>query len=633
MQVVLKVLLHKNTTVRVILCSSLFLCLFSPTTTFAEQFETVEFEKKSASLYNEGKTLFDDYQYEKAIDKFKQVLGIDRKFGKLEDVATVLNSIGEACYEISLYETALAYYDSALVIFEETRVRSRQERTLYNIGQVYETLGDLEEAISHYKGSIEKSESIRKELHQEKLRTSYVEAHSNVYERLINLLVMLECYEEAFDYMERSRSAKLRKTLEGQEIAAYDPSLRRSLERINLLEVQKAELTEKFANKRLDEDDFIEQANELEGKLNQQLLDLKTYHTPLYEIMVPQIQTLGYIQGVIPKSTIILEYISVGDKYVVFIITKDMFLVKSIDETQEKIDSLVVTALTDMKWLVEKGQIDKHYQDLYNLLIKPVEVELDDFLHVVIIPYGILHYVPFHALRRQNESDQLGYFLEWKRISYLPSARFLVGLLEKKEQAKMELLAFANSDGTLPSAEIEVDSIREIFSQLSVYKTEKATKERLISLSGEYRILHLATHGILDPDPRFSYIVLAPPEQGNLTVREILGLSGRFKKTSLVTLSACETAVEEGPAETAGMELTTLSNAFKVAGVPSIIATLWEIADRSTALLMKEFYTGLQMGELDKLEALRQSQIYMLQHPEYAHPYYWAPFILIGDWR
>jgi CHAT domain-containing protein len=119
---------------------------------------------------------------------------------------------------------------------------------------------------------------------------------------------------------------------------------------------------------------------------------------------------------------------------------------------------------------------------------------------------------------------------------------------------------------------------------------------------------------------------------GNLTVREIFGLSGHFNQTSLVTLSACETAVEAEP-ETAGMELVTLSNAFKVAGVPTTIASLWEIADRSTSLLMENFYANLKDNKMSKLEALRQAQLAMLDHDQFSHPYYWAPFVLFGDWR
>jgi CHAT domain-containing protein len=81
------------------------------------------------------------------------------------------------------------------------------------------------------------------------------------------------------------------------------------------------------------------------------------------------------------------------------------------------------------------------------------------------------------------------------------------------------------------------------------------------------------------------------------------------------------------------MELVTLSNAFKVAGVPTTIASLWEIADRSTALLMEDFYKNLKNNKMDKLDALRQAQLTMLSNDQYSHPYYWAPFILIGNWQ
>jgi CHAT domain-containing protein len=81
------------------------------------------------------------------------------------------------------------------------------------------------------------------------------------------------------------------------------------------------------------------------------------------------------------------------------------------------------------------------------------------------------------------------------------------------------------------------------------------------------------------------------------------------------------------------MELTTLSNAFKVAGVPSIIASLWEVADRSTAVFMYNFYKNLGNKDTNKSEALRATQIGMMKDPQFSHPYYWAPFILIGDWK
>jgi CHAT domain-containing protein len=303
-----------------------------------------------------------------------------------------------------------------------------------------------------------------------------------------------------------------------------------------------------------------------------------------------------------------------------------------ISRIYHSIDQWVIQALTALKWHAPEEEIQDQFAHLYGVLLQPSEPEIDNYPNLVIIPYGILHYLPFHMLRNTDLDGEQHYLVESKRISYLPSASFLTDLLREQAAASQDLLAFGNADGTLPSAELEVDLIARLFRKSHVCKCDSARKDRLIQMANDYRLIHLATHGVLASDPRFSYIVLAPAVAGNLTVREIFGLSGHFKQTSLVTLSACETAVEAEP-EAAGMELVTLSNAFKVAGVPTTIASLWEIADRSTALLMEDFYKNIKDKNLDKLDALRNAQLSMLDNEQYAHPYYWAPFILIGDWQ
>ena len=594
--------------------------------------EVKDLRGEAYNFDNIGVTYYALTQYDTSLAYLDSSLSINREIKDLRGEGTALSNIGCSYYALKQYERALAYYDSALVILREIKDRYGEGVTLDYIGQVYEDTEDVDNAVAYYKDAIKVKESIREELRREDLRTSYIETEKDMYERLIILLIMLERYEEAFDYLGRSHSEKLRKAFEEGGIVAFDPSLKRTLDRINFLEGEMAGLKKRYRDKEIEEALFEIKMNELEGKLNQKMLDLKIYHPQLYNIIVPQRRTLKYIQETMPDSTMFVEFVSIGDTYVVLLFTKDVFLVQSIAEPRDSIDSWVLQTLTLLRLRVDKEEVDKHCEELYKILIKPMENIIEEMPNIVVIPYGVLHYLPFHMLRRQNKSGEIEYFVEWKRISYLPSASFLTDLLSEKERAEKELLAFGNADGTLPSAEIEVDFIAQIFPKSCVYKTDSARKDRFIELCGEYRLIHLATHGILDADPRFSYIVLAPPRAGNLTVREILGLSGHFKLTSLVTLSACETAVEADP-ETAGMELVTLSNAFKVAGVPSTVASLWEIADRSTALLMKDFYKNLKSGRLDKLEALRQAQILMIGRGQYSHPYYWAPFILIGDWR
>ncbi len=586
---------------------------------------------KGSTFNNIGKTHYVLNQYDKAFAYYDSALVIFRETKSKHGESHVLHNMARVYDALSQYERALTTYDSALAIRRQIKDKQGEGITLDNIGQVYEKKLDMEKAISYYKKAIEVKESIRKEFQQEELRVYYIEAEKDVYERLIIILIMLERYEEAFDYLEQSRSEKLRRAFEEGEMIAFDPSLRRTLKRINFLAAEIRGLKKRFRNNKIEKGVFEEQLNELEGKLNQKLIDLKAYHPDLYNIMEPQRRTLKILKATMPENTVFLEFMLVGDKYVIFLVARDIFLVKSTAEMREEIDSLVIETLSAVKTRAKNEELDECFRELYNSIVKPVEHEIGEYQNIVVIPYGVLHYLPFHALRRKNEKGEFEYFIDWKCISYLPSASFLIDLEESTELAEKELLAFGNADGTLPSAEVEVDAISHIFSKSLVFKTDEATKERFIALCDKYRFLHLATHGKLDTDPRFSYIVLAPPDVGKLTVREILGLSGCFKLSTLVTLSACQTAVEREP-KNAGMELTTLSNAFKVAGVSSIIATLWEITDRSTAIIMKSFYENLEKKKMTKLEALRRAQMDMIKNPRYSHPYYWASFILIGDW-
>ena len=596
------------------------------------EYEFKDLRGKAYNHDNIGVVYYELGRYDSSLVHLYSSLRVSREVCDRRQEGTALLNIGRSYCALQDYDRAQSYYDSALAIMREINDICEAANTIDHIGQLYEKVFDIENAIVHYKEAIGLKESLRKKLKRAELQTAYIEAEKDVYERLIILLIMLERYEEAFDYLERSHSERLRRAFEQGEMVAYDPSLHRILERINYLETEMEGLRSRYNDREISKRFFEEEQSKIEGRINQQFIDMKVYHADLYNIMVPQRRTLKYVQNNMPDNTMFLEYVLVGDTYVALLFTRDIFLAKSISEPADTINRLVLRSLRSLKLRVEQHDVDEYYEELYDILIKPIENELASVPNIVIIPYGVLHYLPFHALRRKEHDKAAEYFMVWRRISYLPSASFLIDLLEEQEHAEKEMLAFGNADGTLPSAEIEVDLIAQIFDNCCVCKCDSARKDRFIDICGDYRLIHLATHGILNADPRFSYIVMAPAQTGNLTVREILGLSGCFKRTSLVTLSACETGVEEDP-EQAGMELVTLSNAFKVAGVPSTIASLWEIADRSTALLMESFYENLKTGSMDKIESLRQAQISMTSHERYSHPYYWAPFILIGDWR
>jgi CHAT domain-containing protein len=154
-----------------------------------------------------------------------------------------------------------------------------------------------------------------------------------------------------------------------------------------------------------------------------------------------------------------------------------------------------------------------------------------------------------------------------------------------------------------------------------------ATESAVRSKAGQASIIHLAAHGEFNPyNPLFSAIHLAGDAQndGRLEAHEVYGLD-LTAATELVVLSACQTNVG---AVSAGDEVVGLNRAFIYAGTPTVIASLWNVDDAATALIMERFYTHLRSGA-NKGEALRQAQIEV--RAKYPHPFYWAAFVLTGD--
>ncbi|MGH9752292.1 MAG: CHAT domain-containing protein [Blastocatellia bacterium] len=150
----------------------------------------------------------------------------------------------------------------------------------------------------------------------------------------------------------------------------------------------------------------------------------------------------------------------------------------------------------------------------------------------------------------------------------------------------------------------------------------------------QYRIIHFATHGLLNSrHPELSGIVLSlvneegRDQEGFLRAHEIYNLK---LNADLIVLSACSTALGK---EIRGEGLAGLTRGFMYAGAPRVIASLWNVRDEATAVLMKRFYQNLLTGKSSPAAALRQAQVSMWQEPRWQAPYYWAGFVLQGEWN
>jgi len=582
-------------------------------------------------LNNLGFTYAAMNQYDRALADYDSGRVWIESSGDKYGSGIVYNNIGEAYAALGQYEKAHACYDSALARRRAIKNRYGEGVTLKNIGRLYEATGDWLKALEYYRQAIESKEMIGGDLHTAELSAAYRESEKDAYQYMIDLLIKHDRYPEAFEYLARSQSENLKEIFRGSGIESYDPSLKNELGRINALETRMAELKVGLQNGQTGTAEFDRDQAVLEGEYNQALVDLKTYHPQVYDLLEPAKRSVRDVQSGIPDRVLYVQFVGVEESYLAFLLTNSSLETELLSSRKE-IDSLVETFRSALI-LKEKKIMESTLKSLYECLIRPLEAAVEPARDVVIIPYGPLHYLPFQAFIRSKDKNGDEYFIERKRVRYLPSASFIEEIAKKPGVRPANLIAFADADKTLPGAENEVRDLSRIYPKAEIYIGDQATKDKFLERAGNYDIVHLATHGRLDYDPRRSHIVLAPRETGDLTCREIMGLCGLFQnKTSLVTLSACETAVEKDPVR-AGRELTTLADAFKRAGVPTLVATLWSVPDISTANLMREFYKNLYPGKMDKLEALRQAQIKMLRGLEYPEPYYWAPFILIGEAR
>jgi CHAT domain-containing protein len=151
---------------------------------------------------------------------------------------------------------------------------------------------------------------------------------------------------------------------------------------------------------------------------------------------------------------------------------------------------------------------------------------------------------------------------------------------------------------------------------------------------GQYRIVHFATHGLINSEhPELSGLVLSlidengKPQDGFLRMSEIFNLE---MPADLVVLSACQTALGK---EVKGEGLVGLTRGFMHAGAQRVVASLWQVDDLATAELMKHFYRGMLKENLRPAAALRVAQIELSKSPRWSSPYYWAGFVIQGEWR
>jgi CHAT domain-containing protein len=331
---------------------------------------------------------------------------------------------------------------------------------------------------------------------------------------------------------------------------------------------------------------------------------------------------------------------------------------------------------------------------LYKAALEPAAGMIGE-KRLLVVADGALNYVPFEVLMKSSESgdfSSLGYLIKSNEIVYAPSASVVAAIRQQRgksagramlivadpvfnsndararnittsttanasevrglgiqsaltdvagqgavssaQSTKMEGLPLARLTGTRTEAEQIAKLVKSKGGQADLWLDLDASEDNMDSRDiGKYRLVHIATHGLLNAErPQFTGVVLSlvgnKNQDGFLRTDEIFNLR---LGSPLVMLSACETGLGK---EKRGEGVMGLTRAFMYAGAPTVGVSLWSVADKSTAELMTDFYRRLLAADdTSPPGALRQAQMSMITGKKYSAPFYWAPFVLVGDWR
>lgn len=489
---------------------------------------------------------------------------------------------------------------------------------------------------------------------------------------------------DAFDYLEQSKALVLLEALqktEALQFAGLPDSLLQKEKDVKL----QITVAEKQAKNLADASEDEKTAK------RQQIFDLKRQYESLkqqLETDFPNYYQLKNEVGTINLSTVqkqllnseqaLLEYF-VGDENIfIFLVEKDDLKVHTlpknfplatwIKQMREGLYAYHMTANSNDESLY-KTYSDRYvtaaYQ-LYEKLVAPFQEQLPE--QVIIVPDGILGYLPFDALLvEQPEQSHTfrthAYLLKQHQISYSYSTTLLHEMQQKKQDAAKNWLAFApsfqasppianNNNQTAEAIQSNLSTVRSGLSPLDynipeveaiqnllngdIYTGTAATKDRFIQTAHQYRMLHLSTHGKAN-DEQGDYSFLAFTEDDGAQASDLIDNAKLYVRdlynlklnADMVVLSACETGIGELQR---GEGIISLARGFSYAGAKSIITTLWSVDDKNTKDMMLSFYQHIKEG-MSKDAALRMAKLdFIANHPHReAHPFFWAGFVPIGD--
>jgi CHAT domain-containing protein len=541
---------------------------------------------------------------------------------KVEDLDAAESEVNAALAKISGVQTPVLAYQA-----------------LFLRGQLAQGRGDRAAALAAFEEARKSLETLRTRLHGEELKISFVRNRLQVYEALVDLYLAgnagTESATQAFSCIEAAKSRSMIEMIfqSGQTLPLGDTGQSELVRRIrdlreelnwyyHRIEVEQLR-PEEHSPRRLQE--LEEKAASNENELLRTLRELPAQERENATLEAPADFSLEKIQSSIPADAALVEYYSSGDRVIALVVTK-----KSIEIAPVTVLSRVLHFLQLLRFQLSKFRMgtaytqrfeqpllqatQSHLQSLHAELIAPIRSQTN-VSHLIFVPHGSLHFLPFHALLDRGE-----YLCDAHTVSYAPSAAVFALCQEKAPANTSASLVMGIPDQRAPHILEEVESVAKLLPGSKLFLGPEASAGTLRAMGSQAALLHIATHGVYRQDnPMFSGIRLG---DGYLNLYDLyqMRLSARH-----VTLSGCATGMNF---VAAGDELLGLQRGLFCAGASSLLLSLWDVHDDSTAELMQTLYANY-LSSQNMASALRSSMQALRQ--ENPHPYFWAPFVLVGQ--
>ncbi len=613
----------------------------------------------------------------------QRALAVLETAGQPAQILRALSAQAWALHQLDRLPEARAAYDRVLDLSLEHQLLRHVGFAFCNRAEVRWELGEPQPAVADLERAIGEFEQARARIAgTPQARSQFLATQVAAYDRLIRLLADLSRGQEGFAIAERFRARSFLELLEQPASGKERP--RAADERRLLAALGRAHLAlvaaESGAQRATARQHLDRQQRNLERRRSQ---TARSHPAELVAVTPP---TSASVSASLNPDEALIAYWLADDRILAWSITAQQTRLTQIPVPRELLERRIEAYLdplhspsraTDDALLGRETEHLALGHELYNWLVAGLPAPVRAAQTWIVVPDGRLHYLPFEALVESCQPTTAttatsGEILHSayaecrypgleKSIIYSPSAGVFLALRQRHQQRSPTapnshtLLAMAPSFShpvasaavlrggfppppPLAHAETEVRQVATTFASSEIWLGRRAAENRFKQLSGSYRFLHLATHGLVnDQLPLSSGLLLHPGggDDGLLQTSEVLDLELRAE---LVTLSACRSG--RGDLRR-GQGLVGLSQAFLAAGAAAVVVSLWDVDDRSTPFLMSAFYRQIASGS-SHAEALRAARRELFQRRaptrialrqrqiSYAHPRFWSSFVLVG---